>query len=156
MWPTTLRLPRYLANTFVKVPCSLLTLLWNCASLFHTIIVMSEVSTRPSGLRGRGTSRGGRGSFSNRGGRGGSRATNGAHHNTTEAPSREEEGDIGELKSKYAGKIEPIKEMFPEWTEQDIAFALDETDGDLEGTVERISEGMTSFQLDPPTYRRRK
>ena len=111
---------------------------------------MSEVNTRPLAPRGRGSSRGGgRGSFSNRGGRGGSRATNGTQQ---EMPSREEEGDIGELKSKYAGKIEPIKEMFPDWTEQDIAFALDENNGDLEGTVERISEGTTSLRLHPPDY----
>ena len=114
---------------------------------------MSEVNTRPLGPRGRGTSRGGgRGSFSNRGGRGGSRATNGAQQEAVGAPSREEDGDIGELKSKYAGKIEPIKEMFPDWTEQDIAFALDETSGDLEGTVERISEGMISLRLYLPIY----
>lgn len=106
---------------------------------------MSEANTRPSGPRGRGASRGGgRGSFSNRGGRGGSRATNGTHKDTIETPSFEEEGDIGELRTKYAGKIEPIKEMFPDWTEQDIAFALDETNGDLENTVERISEGTTT------------
>ncbi len=106
---------------------------------------MSEANTRPSGLRGRGISRGGgRGSFSNRGGRGGSRATNGAPKETVETPPPEEEGDIGELKIKYAAKIEPIKEMFPDWTEQDIAFALDETNGDLESTVERISEGTAS------------
>ena len=110
---------------------------------------MSETNTRPSGLRGRGASRGGgRGSFSNRGGRGGSRATNGTPKETTDTSSYEEEGDIGELKIKYASKIAPIKEMFPDWTEQDIAFALDETHGDLESTVERISEG-TNLQLPP-------
>ena len=31
--------------------------------------------------------------------------------------------------------------MFPDWTDQDVVMALEETDGDLERTVERISEG---------------
>lgn len=102
---------------------------------------MSETSTRPLGPRGRGSGRGGRGTFSNRGGRGGSRATNGTQPEVVNTSNLEEEGDVGELKGKYASKIGPIKEMFPDWTEQDIAFALDETNGDLESTVERISEG---------------
>ena len=107
---------------------------------------MSETSTRPSGPRGRGSGRGGgRGAFSNRGGRGASRAANGTQPEVLETPSMKEEGDIGELKSKYTGKFGPIKEMFPDWTEQDIAFALDETSGDLESTVERISEGNDSL-----------
>ena len=103
---------------------------------------MSEVKSRPSGPRGRGSGRSGRGGFSSRGGRGGNRQTNGSKTDVIETTSFEEEGEIGELKSKYASKIGPIKEMFPDWTDQDIAFALDETGGDLEGTVERISEGI--------------
>ena len=108
--------------------------------------VMSEVNTRPSGPRGRGSSRGGgRGGFSTRGGRGGTRPANGTKPEAVDGPSMEQEeeegGDIAELKSKYGGKIATAKEMFPDWSEQDIAFALDETNGDLETTVERISEG---------------
>lgn len=103
---------------------------------------MSETSTRHSGPRGRGFGRGGgRGSFSNRGGRGGSRTTNGTQPDVVDPHNLEEEGEIGELKGKYGSKIGTIKEMFPDWTEQDVAFALDETNGDLESTVERISEG---------------
>jgi len=34
--------------------------------------------------------------------------------------------------------------MFPDWTSEDIVFALQETGGDLEGTVERMSEGIFS------------
>lgn len=105
---------------------------------------MSETTSRPLGsARGRGSGRGGRGGFPGRSGRGGSRQTNGAaQEDTTETSNVEDEGDIGALKSRYAGKIEQIKEMFPDWTEQDIAFALEDNTGDLELTVERITEGM--------------
>ncbi len=60
----------------------------------------------------------------------------------------EEEGEIGELKKQYSGKLSTIKEMFPDWTDEDIVFALRETDGDLEDTIERITEGMpTTYNL---------
>ena len=105
---------------------------------------MSEVKSRTSGPRGRGSGRVARGGFSTRGGRGGSRQANGSKTDATDVTNVEDEGEIGELKIKYASKIGPIKEMFPDWTEQDIAYALDETDGDLESTVERITEGKLS------------
>jgi len=48
---------------------------------------------------------------------------------------------LGELKKHYASKLDMIKEMFPNWTDEDIVFALQETDGNLESTIDRISEG---------------
>ena len=34
-----------------------------------------------------------------------------------------------------------LKELFPDWTDADLVLAIEEADGDLERTVERISEG---------------
>jgi CUE domain len=105
---------------------------------------MSETQARPSAQRGRGSSRGGRGSRS--GPRGGSRnTTNGDFHQKVEnvpTTSYEDEGELGELKRKYSAKLNTIKELFPDWTDEDIVFALHETNGDLEGTINRITEGM--------------
>ncbi|KAI9815280.1 MAG: RNAPII degradation factor [Pycnora praestabilis] len=107
---------------------------------------MSETQTRPSAPRGRGSARGGRGGFGSRGGaRGGSRsAINGEKAGDTLAESEIEEGEIGELKKLYSGKLSTVKEMFPDWTDEDIVFALQETNGDLEEAVERITEGSIS------------
>ena len=104
---------------------------------------MSEVQSRPSNYRGRGSARGAsRGSYSTRGGRGGSRQHNGTKTEAApEEPNYEEEGEIGQLKKTYASKLGTVKEMFPDWTDEDIVFALEETNGDLESTIERISEG---------------
>jgi hypothetical protein len=102
---------------------------------------MSEVQSRPSAPRGRGSARGGRGGFSSRGGRSGARPGNGEKTDLQPTPSHEDEGEIGQLKKRYASKLSTIKEMFPDWTDEDIVFALQETDGDLEGTIEQISEG---------------
>jgi hypothetical protein len=98
---------------------------------------MSEVQSRPTAPRGRGSARG-RGGYSSRGGRGGrSHATNGDKLN---API-EDEGEVGQLKKKYGDKVSTIKEMFPDWTDEDIVFALQETDGDLVTAVDRITDG---------------
>jgi hypothetical protein len=106
---------------------------------------MSEVQPRPSAPRGRGSARGGRGGFSSRGGRGGrSHATNGDKPNTTASAPIEDEGEVGQLKKQYGDKVSTIKEMFPDWTDADIVFALQETDGDLETAVDRITDGKTS------------
>lgn len=100
---------------------------------------MSEVQSRPSAPRGRGSARGGRGGYSSRGGRGGrSHAANGEKLDT---PSIEDDGEVGQLKKQYGSKVSTIKEMFPDWTDEDVVFALKETDGDLETTVERITDG---------------
>lgn len=105
---------------------------------------MSEVRSRPSGLRGRGSARGGRGGQNSRGPRGSNRPTNGDLPEPASDPALEEEGEIGELKRKYSSKLSTIKEMFPDWTNEDIVFALQETEGNLEATIERISEGTVS------------
>ncbi|KAG9242614.1 hypothetical protein BJ878DRAFT_160102 [Calycina marina] len=100
---------------------------------------MSEVPSRPAAPRGRGSARGGRGGFSSRGGRGGrSNAING---DKPEPVVTEDDNQVTQLKKKYGSKVSTIKEMFPDWTDEDVVFALQETDGDLTTTVERISDG---------------
>ena len=109
---------------------------------------MSEVQSRPSAPRGRGLARGGRGGYGSRGGpRSGGRTT--ASHGQSEQASNtiEDEGEVGELKKKYSGKLATVKELFPDWTDEDIVYALQETDGDLEGTVERITEGTCPIAM---------
>jgi len=111
---------------------------------------MSEVQSRPAAPRGRGSARGGRGGFSSRGGRGGrGHATNGEKADTIPTNSIEDEGEVGQLKKLYGSKVSTIKEMFPDWTDEDVVFALQETDGDLETTVEHITDGKISVNSSP-------
>jgi len=117
---------------------------------------MSEVQFRPSNPRGRGSSRGGgRGGYSSRGGRGGNRQTNGTKQEIAAEPlNYDDDGEIGQLKKMYGPKLSTVKEMFPDWTDEDIVYALQETNGDLEGTIGRISEG-TGYSISlcfSPTY----
>ena len=104
-------------------------------------IAMSESQTRASAPRGRGSGRGGRGGYhTSRGGR--SKQANGETvESAVPTISYEDQGEIGQLKKKYASSLTTIKEMFPDWTEDDIVFALEESNGDMERTVERMTEG---------------
>ena len=106
---------------------------------------MADVQQRPSAPRGRGSGRGGRGGYSSRGGR--LRQANGNKSDSNPATSTyEEEGEIGQLKKKHAANLGQIKEMFPDWTDDDIVFALEENGNDVERTVERMTEGKIAAQ----------
>ncbi|KAK0636612.1 hypothetical protein B0T17DRAFT_613321 [Bombardia bombarda] len=108
---------------------------------------MSEVQSRPATSRGRGSGRGGRGGHSIRGGAGRApnrtTTTNGdsKHDQESALPSLEDEGEVGQLKKLYGSKVPLIKEMFADWSDVDILFALRETDGDENLTVTRMAEG---------------
>ncbi|KAK2855616.1 hypothetical protein FQN49_005013 [Arthroderma sp. PD_2] len=110
---------------------------------------MSEVQSRPSASRGRGSARGGRGGHISRGGRGGARTTTAKSASQeiadqTNTTSYEDEGEIGQLKKKHAGSLSTIKELFADWTDEDLVFALEDANGDLEVAIERITEGNVS------------
>lgn len=104
---------------------------------------MSEVQSRPAASRGRGGGRGGRGGISSRGGRTSTRghATNGDKHDADLPPAFEDDAELASLRKQYAPKINLIKEMFPEWSDVDIVYALQETNGDENETVTRIADG---------------
>ncbi|RKF61639.1 putative rnapii degradation factor def1 [Golovinomyces cichoracearum] len=106
---------------------------------------MSEVQTRPFAPRGRGSVRGVRSGFSS-GGRGGrAHGYNGNKPETAQAKVEEvEEDEVAQLKKLYSSQVAMIREMFPNWSEENIIFALQETAGDLELTVERITDGTLS------------
>ncbi len=100
---------------------------------------MSEVASRASASRGRGSGRGGRGGFAGRGGR----RTNGADHKSVDLSNSafDDEGDVVELRKQYGANVPVIREMFPDWSEVDVLYALQETNGDAADAVTRIAEG---------------
>lgn len=110
---------------------------------------MSDVQTRPVARGGRpSAARGGRGGFSSRGARS-SRTpnTNGsAKHDQepTSLPTLDDQGEIADLNKAHGSKIPIVKELFPDWSEVDILYALKETDGDETLTIERIIDGSIS------------
>lgn len=104
---------------------------------------MAEVQARsqaPSS-RGRGGGRGGRGGFSSRSTP--NRRTNGDKITIADA-TPDDDGDVSQLRKQYGQKLDTIKELFPNWSDADILYALKETDGDVEVTATRIADGSIS------------
>jgi hypothetical protein len=52
-----------------------------------------------------------------------------------------DQGELGELKRRYQSELSTLKELFPGWTDVDLVLAIEESDGDLQSTIEKISEG---------------
>ena len=104
---------------------------------------MSDVQSRPS-ARGRVSARGGRGGYSTRGGRGGSSRS--AAADNSDLPSFEE-GEIGQMKKKYSDTLPTLKELFPDWKDEDLVFALEDANGELEDAIERITQGQLEYPL---------
>lgn len=98
---------------------------------------MSEAQSRPA--RGRATTRGRGGGYGSRG----ARNTNGDSA-SSRIDTSAEQGELGELKKRYSSQLTTLKELFPDWSDADLVLAIEEADGDLERTVERISEGEHS------------
>lgn len=110
---------------------------------------MSEVASRPTASRGRGSGRGARGGFAGRG----ARRINGDKSDHKPADDGmgafDDEGDFAELRKQYGDKTSVIREMFPDWSEADVLFALQETNGDQNEAVARIAEGTTASPPSP-------
>ncbi|QIW94794.1 hypothetical protein AMS68_000312 [Peltaster fructicola] len=104
---------------------------------------MSEVDTRPASTRGRSSARGGRGGFSRGGPRGGKRI-NGTSESAAVEESFDDQGELGDMKRKYTAQLPVLKDMFADWNDVDLLFALQESDGDLAATVDKISQGNVS------------
>ncbi|KAJ4305371.1 RNAPII degradation factor [Kalmusia sp. IMI 367209] len=98
---------------------------------------MSDVQSRPA--RGRSSARGGRGGHGSRGPRS-NKQTNGDAAVDTSA----DQGELGELKKRYSSQLTTLKELFPDWADVDLVLALEESDGDLASTIEKITEGHVS------------
>lgn len=106
---------------------------------------MSEVEARPPPSRGRSSTRGGRGGFGRGGPRGGRKPVNGTSADVPQIDELlDDQGELGEMKKKYASELSMLKDMFPDWTDVDLVFALQETDGDVPATVDKITQGNVS------------
>lgn len=105
---------------------------------------MSEVISRPAARGGRGSGRGGRGGFAGRGGRRANGDKADPKSGAEDASGAfDDEGDFAELRKQYGSKTAVIREMFSDWSEVDVLFALQETNGDENEAVTRIAEGTT-------------
>ncbi|KAI8324581.1 hypothetical protein GQ54DRAFT_59498 [Martensiomyces pterosporus] len=56
--------------------------------------------------------------------------------------SAEESAEFKALRSKYSSILKTLHEMFPDWTDADLLYAIQEADGNLETTIAHIAEGF--------------
>jgi hypothetical protein len=98
-----------------------------------------STTTQPAAAPPTGPRRGGR-----RGGGGAGRASKGGSLSAAAAQPDDTE-EVRRLRAKYADKLSLLRELFPDWTDEDLLFALQEAGGDLELAVGRISEGECFF-----------
>lgn len=64
-------------------------------------------------------------------------------HTTRNKGSASDQNDLKKLKSKYSAKLPTLKVLFSDWSDDDLLFVLEEANGDLDLTIDRISEGKT-------------
>jgi hypothetical protein len=53
--------------------------------------------------------------------------------------------EVAQLKAKYSNQLKSLKEIFPDWTAEDLVFALQEVDGNIEIATDRIAGGSLLF-----------
>lgn len=51
------------------------------------------------------------------------------------------------MKKKYSDTLPMLKELFSDWSDEDLVFALEDADGDLEQAIDRISEGTLGLSF---------
>ncbi|KAG2172667.1 hypothetical protein INT43_000014 [Umbelopsis isabellina] len=52
--------------------------------------------------------------------------------------------DLKKLRAQYGTQLSTLRELFSDWSDEDLLFALQEADGDVELTAVRISEGWAN------------
>ena len=49
--------------------------------------------------------------------------------------------EVAQLKVKYVSQLKVLKDIFPDWTAENLVFALQEVDGDITLASDRIAGG---------------
>ncbi|KAG0251921.1 RNAPII degradation factor, partial [Mortierella polycephala] len=68
------------------------------------------------------------------------------HSNITQRRTggKDEPEDLRQLRREHGGSLATLKELFADWTEEDLLYAIQDAGGDLELTILRISDGHAS------------
>jgi CUE domain len=60
-----------------------------------------------------------------------------------EAEPSDTSEEVAQLKAKYENQLDVLRDIFPDWTTEDLLFVLQEADGDIETATGRIASGHT-------------
>lgn len=54
---------------------------------------------------------------------------------------KDEPEDLRQLRQAHGSSLSTLKELFADWSEEDLLYAIQDAGGDLESTILRISDG---------------
>jgi len=77
------------------------------------------------------------------------------HSNTTlrRPGGKDEPEDLRQLRQEHGASLATLKELFADWSEEDLLYAIQDAGGDLELTILRISDGKSlPYSLLPPSF----
>lgn len=60
---------------------------------------------------------------------------------TTHHKNKNNTNDLRSLRNNYRTSLPSLQELFPDWSQEDLLFVMDECQGDLDLAITRISEG---------------
>lgn len=58
---------------------------------------------------------------------------------------KDEPEDLRHLRQAHGGSLSTLKELFADWSEEDLLYAIQDAGGDLESAILRISDGKMLF-----------
>ncbi|KAF9315198.1 hypothetical protein BG003_003383 [Podila horticola] len=67
--------------------------------------------------------------------------SNNSFSQKSRSSGKDEPEDLRQLRQTHGGSLATLKELFADWTEEDLLYAIQESGGDLELTILRISDG---------------
>jgi len=63
---------------------------------------------------------------------------------TQRRPSgKDEPEDLRHLRRAHGGSLATLKELFADWSEEDLLYAIQDAGGDVEAAILRISDGKS-------------
>ncbi|KAF9086293.1 RNAPII degradation factor, partial [Mortierella sp. AD031] len=54
---------------------------------------------------------------------------------------KDEPEDLRQLRQEHGSSLSTLKELFADWSEEDLLYAIQDAGGDLESAILRISDG---------------
>ncbi|THY24462.1 hypothetical protein D6D01_05439 [Aureobasidium pullulans] len=105
---------------------------------------MSEFDSRPVASRGRSSTRGGRASHPRGPPHQSQTSSTGPSSSVQFDDSFDDQGELGNMKKTYSTQLSFMRDMFPDWTDDDLVFAIAEADGDVQIVIDRITQGNVS------------
>ncbi|KAG9672497.1 hypothetical protein KCU99_g536, partial [Aureobasidium melanogenum] len=105
---------------------------------------MSDFDSRPVASRGRSSTRGGRASHPRGAPRQSQTSSNANSSSVQFDDAFDEQGELGNMKKTYSTQLSFMRDMFPDWTDDDLVFAIAEADGDVQIVIDRITQGNVS------------